>query len=303
LIATEADFIEHITLALGEAKMSVKEIVAPTDHHVLLRNKRFHYLDWGGPGITPIVFLHGGGLTAHTWDLVSLALRDQYRCYALDARGHGDSEWIVEMDYTTDAHAQDVRAFVQTLALDRPVIVGMSMGGGAAVRYSIEDTPRALVVIDTGPVINRAGGQPIIDFIRQPAELDSIEDFVERAMKFNPRRNPKLLRRSLLHNLVQLPDGKWTWKYDKRHWGRIPEQQQQEQRAALWKEVERITCPTLIVRGGESPVFARESAESFAKRLPRARWVEVPNAGHTVQGDNPSGLAHVMKEFLSELDG
>jgi pimeloyl-ACP methyl ester carboxylesterase len=269
---------------------------------VLLRNTRFHYLDWGGPGTTPIVFLHGGGLTAHTWDLVALALRDRYRCYAPDARGHGDSEWIANMDYSTDEHAADVHALVQTLALDRPVIVGMSMGGSAAVRYSIEHTPRALVVIDTGPVIDRKGGQPIIDFIRQPAELDSVDDFVERAMKFNPRRNPTLLRRSLLHNLVQLPDGKWTWKYDKRHWGRVPEQKQMEQRAALWKDIERITCPTQVVRGAESLVFPRESAESFAKRLPRGRWVEVPNAGHTVQGDNPSALAAAMIEFLGGLE-
>jgi pimeloyl-ACP methyl ester carboxylesterase len=138
----------------------------------LLRDQRFHFLDWGGTGTIPIVFLHGGGLTAHTWDLVCLALRPRYRCYALDLRGHGDSEWSRAMDYSPDAHAADVDAFVRALELPAPVVIGMSLGGGTAVRYSVEHLPRALVVIDTGPQINREGGRQIIDFMRQPAELD-----------------------------------------------------------------------------------------------------------------------------------
>jgi esterase len=300
-MTTELEFIEGATTALGEAKMTVAEVVAPTDHHVLLRNKRFHYLDWGGRGTTPIVFLHGGGLTAHTWDLVCLALRDRYRCLALDARGHGDSEWIVNMDYSNSQHVEDVAAFVQALALDRPVIVGMSMGGGTAVRYAQEYQPRALVIVDTGPVIDHAGGKQIRDFITQADEVDSIEDFVDRAMKFNPRRNPLLLRRSLLHNVVELPDGKWMWKYDKRHYGRMPETKMLEQRDAIWRNVEGISSPTLVVRGAQSPVFPRASAEGLVSRLPNARFVEIPNSGHTVQGDNPKDFVAALRAFLEEI--
>src|SRR5579871_405468 len=185
---TPASDLDHLRLALEFARMQVDDVVAPTSHHILLRNQRFHYLDWGGPGTTPIVLLHGGGLTAHTWDLVCLALRPQYRCYALDLRGHGESEWSRQMDYSLEAHAGDVHAFMTALELSDAVVVGMSLGGGTAVRYSIEHTPRALVVIDTGPQTNRVGGRAIIDFMRAPAELDSVDDFIERSLKFNPRR-------------------------------------------------------------------------------------------------------------------
>jgi pimeloyl-ACP methyl ester carboxylesterase len=298
---TSTSELDHLRLALEFAGMQVPDVVAPASHHTLLRNQRFHYLDWGGPATAPIVFLHGGGLTAHTWDLVCLALRPAYRCYALDLRGHGDSEWSREMDYSLEAHAGDVYAFITALELVNPVVVGMSLGGGTAVRYATEHLPRALVVIDTGPQTNRAGGRAIIDFMRAPAELDSIDEFIERSMAFNPRRDPRLLRRSLLHNLMRLPDGKWTWKYDRRHFGRIDEGAQDRARQTVWSRVESITCPVLLVRGAESPVLSRESADAFAARLPDVRQAEIAGAGHTVQGDNPGDLSEALVAFLREI--
>jgi esterase len=292
--------LDHLRLALEIAGMQVPEVVLPTSHHVLLRNHRFHYLDWGGRGSIPVVFLHGGGLTAHTWDLVCLALRPHYRCFALDLRGHGDSEWSSGMVYSIDEHARDVDAFVTTIGLRAPCVVGMSLGGMTAARYSIDHTPRALVVVDTGPASNRAGGRAIIDFMRQPAELDSVDEFVARSLAFNPRRDPRLLRRSLLNNLMQLPDGKWTWKYDRRHYGRLDEMQQDEYRRTLWERADRIACPVLVVRGGDSPVFPRDSAERFARMLPNGRMAEIAGAGHTVQGDNPADLSTELLKFLRE---
>jgi pimeloyl-ACP methyl ester carboxylesterase len=224
-----------------------------------------------------------------------------YRCYALDLRGHGDSEWSRQMEYSLEAHAGDVHAFVTALELVDAVIVGMSLGGGTAVRYAIDHPPRALVVVDTGPQTNRVGGRAIIDFMRAPAELDSIDEFIERSMAFNPRRDPRLLRRSLLHNLMRLPDGKWTWKYDRRHFGRLDDAAQDRARQAAWANVESITCPVLLVRGAESPVLSRESADAFAARLVDARVVEISGAGHTVQGDNPRDLSAALHAFLHEV--
>jgi pimeloyl-ACP methyl ester carboxylesterase len=204
------------------------------------------------------------------------------------------------MMYSIDEHAADVHEFVTAVGLQQAAVVGMSLGGITAARYSIEHQPRALVVIDTGPASNRAGGRAIIDFMRQPAELDSVDDFIARSIAFNPRRDPRLLRRSLLHNLMQLPDGKWTWKYDRRHFGRIDETQQDEYRVALWEQVGKITCPVLVVRGAESQVFPADSAERFARMLPNGRLVEIARAGHTVQGDNPADLSAALLEFLQE---
>ena len=276
-------------------------IVVPEEHHVVLRGMRFHYLDWGTAGLPPIVFLHGGGLTAHTWDLVCLGLRSNYRCLALDQRGHGDSEWSPVLEYSISAQAGDVQAFVDHLALERFVLVGMSMGGINSIRYAAENTERlsALVLVDVGPDVKLAGARRIQEFTVESAELDSVDEFVERAIKFNPRRDPQLLRRSLLHNLRQMPNGKWTWKYDRRHRLTIDVSRMTENFQNLWTEVPRITCPTLVVRGGESDVFGADDAARLVGALPDARSVCVDGASHSVQGDQPKEFTRQLRAFLT----
>ena len=87
------EFREHLVLASATAGLTLPELVLPEAHHVILRGMRFHYLDWGTRGQPPVLFLHGGGLNVHTWDLVCAALKIERHCLALDQRGHGDSEW------------------------------------------------------------------------------------------------------------------------------------------------------------------------------------------------------------------
>src|SRR5437879_5868735 len=109
------------------AGVRLPEVVLPDEHHLLLRRMRFHYLDWGTSGLLPVLFLHGGGLNAHTWDLVCAALRRERHCLALDQRGHGESEWSPQMDYAIESHVGDLDAFVHALGLERFVLVGMSL--------------------------------------------------------------------------------------------------------------------------------------------------------------------------------
>ncbi len=227
---------------------------------------RFRYLDWGSPGNRPILFLHGGGLTSHTWDLVCLALREDYHCLALDQRGHGDSEWSPEMDYSLDAHRGDLEAFVDRLGLEGLVLVGMSMGGANAMAYAGRPGARvsALVLVDVGPEVRLEGARRIRQFTMAVTEFESVEHVVEQALAFNPRRDPRLLRR----------------------------------REALWAAVPEIVCPTLVVRGGQSDVFLDEDAEKLARSLRQGEWVRVEGAGHTVQGDNPGDLVAAIRRFL-----
>jgi pimeloyl-ACP methyl ester carboxylesterase len=299
---TPAEEIEHHRLGARAAGLAIDEFTVPERHDVVLRGMRFHYLDWGRPGAPPIVFLHGGGQTARTWDLVCLALRADYRCLALDQRGHGDSEWSPAMDYALETHAADLAAFVDHLGLERFVLVGMSMGCLNALHYAFEHADRltALVAVDAGPWIRFEGGRRIIDFRRETAELDSLEAYIEQALRFNPRRDARLLRQSLLHNLRRLASGKWTWKTDPRPWGEFRGD------VGAWMQsmvarLDRVRCPTLVVRGSESDVLLDEDAERFARALPDGRWVRVDGAGHTVQGDNPRGLVEALRAFLAAL--
>ena len=301
---TEAELREHLTLAAAKAGLSLPELVLPAAHDVVLRRMRFHYLDWGTAGRPPIVFLHGGGLNAHTWDLVCLGLRRERHCFALDQRGHGDSEWSPEMDYTTESQVGDLEAFVDRLGLERFVLVGMSLGGVNALAWAGRHGERlaGLVIVDVGPEIRTAGVQKIAAFTSDQQPLDSIDEVIERALAFNPRRDPRLLRLSLRHNLRQTPKGQWMWKYDQRHRGKAEPGAYERRRDLLWDAVGKVRCPTLVVRGAQSDVFHDEDAERLAAALPRGQWVRVENAGHTVQGDNPAGLLTELRTFLAALE-
>ncbi len=223
---------------------------------------------------------------------------------ALDQRGHGDSEWSQGLDLLDDkAHLRDIEGFVAQKGLRRPVLVGQSMGGINSINYAGRHSAdmAGLVVIDVGPEIIPAGGARIRDFIAAP-QLDSPDDFLKRAVEFNPLRDPRILRRSLYYNLRQLGNGKWSWKHDTR---RVAEAGTEDMAAAgarraeeLWKAVPQIKCPTLVVRGVLSDVISDEQAEEFVHALPNGRLVRVEKAGHNVQGDNPAGLLAVLQPFL-----
>jgi esterase len=301
---TATEQLEHLRLAARLAGTEADDLSLPADRDAVLGGIRLHYLDWGGNG-PPMLFLHGGCLTAHTWDLVCLALRDEHRCVALDQRGHGDSEWPASGDYGPDAQARDVERLITHLNLEDPILVGQSMGGLNALTCAARDKAAisALVLVDVGPHVSEAGVQRIRDFVLGPAELDSVEDFVERARSFNPARDPRLLRISLRHNLRQLPQGGWTWKYDRRFLE--PERFAEIRRRVgdMRDLAGRVQCPTLVVRGANSDVHSEREAERFARDFADGAWVTVPDAGHTVQGDNPAGLVRALRAYLERRNG
>jgi esterase len=299
-----AQEIQQLRLVAEISGLKPPQVALPDTGDIVVEGFRLHYLNWGEHGTGgPILFLHGGGLNAHTWDVVCLMLRDRYRCLALDQRGHGDSEWSPGLDYGWHSHLRDIEGFAAHFKLRRPVVVGQSMGGMNAIGYAARHSAEmaGLVVVDVGPEINAAGGARIRDFIAAP-ELDSPEEFLERAVKFNPLRDPRILRRSLYYNLRQLGNGKWSWKHDTRRAGEGWNEETVARRTEeLWKAVAQIRCPTLVVRGALSDLISDEQAGKFAKALHNGRLVKVEKAGHNVQGDNPAGLLAVLRPFLEEV--
>lgn len=298
-----AQELEHLALA---AKISgiEAEIVLPEKSEIATRGMRLHYLDWGATGGLPVVFLHGAALNAHTWDVVCLALRQQYHCYALDQRGHGESAWAEDGDYSGDAHRGDIEALVDHLGIKQFVLVGHSMGGFNAFNYAFHHSHRlaALVLVDAGPTMLTRGARRIFDFVKETAEMDSLEHVIQKAIEFNPRRDPRLLRHSLLHNFRQNPNGKWTRKTDLRMFRSDKNREQERDRLIeRFRQAVRINCPTLIVQGSLSDVFTGEDAQKLADEFSNGHYGQVGDAGHTVQGDNPRVFAEVLSQFLDKV--
>ena len=307
--AEEARHLAAVATVAG-VQVGATGIALPRNEHVVLGSMRLHYLDWGPPdGSTgapagvPVVFLHGGGLNAHTWDIVCLVLREEHHCYALDLRGHGDSEWSAAMDYSLAAHLRDLEAFTDHLGLERFFLVGQSLGGLIGIDYASRHVRRlaGLVAVDSGPFAgNQAGIDRLGAFTLDSPEFASLEEAVTQAMAFNPRRDPQLLRHSLRHNMRQLPDGRWTWKRDRRHLSRERLAALPAQIRALAPQAREIACPTLIVRGADSDLFSGDQAAAFAALVRDSTVVTVADSGHNVQGDNPAGLLAAIRPFLDQ---
>jgi esterase len=272
------------------------------DRRVSARGLSFHYVEWGSTQQAPLLCLHGITQTAHSWDEVAAALADDYRVLCFDQRGHGDSDWAPDGDYTRQTQAADVDAITDALGLRRFVLVGMSMGGVNSITFTARHPHkvRALIVVDVSPEIQAKGVENIRSFIQAPDELDSFEAFVERAHQFNPRRSLQNIRSRLSHNLKQLPNGKWTWKYDKA----LRAGERSFQASALhnlWEDVRAIRCPTLIIKGGESDILSSESATKLQQAIAGSQLAVIPGAGHSVMGDNPAGFVAATRPFLSRL--
>ena len=271
----------------------------PASSFVTLGGLRFHYLDWGPAAAPPLVLLHGVTLNAHSWDAAAPALRERYRVLALDQRGHGESEWAA--DYGTDAMVADVEAFRRALRLERVALLGHSMGGRIAYEYAAAhpDAVERLVIVDVGPDLGEAGLQRVRAALGAPDTFDDPEAAFRLLRAANPRPTDATLRHRAGHSLIQLADGHWTWRYDK---GLRTGEKALGRREpdAAWAMFARIACPTLIVRGAESELLRRETAERMLRTIPTCELVEVPASGHPVPFDNPTGFLDAVRGFLLE---
>jgi pimeloyl-ACP methyl ester carboxylesterase len=272
------------------------------DRRVTASGLSFHYVEWGAPQAPPLLCLHGITQTAHSWDEVAAELSSTYRVLCFDQRGHGDSDWAPDGDYSRQTQAADLDAITDALHLPHFILAGMSMGGINAITFTARhpDKLRALIIVDVSPEIQVKGVEHIRNFIQAPDELDSFEAFVARAHQFNPRRSLDNIRSRLSHNLKQLPSGKWTWKYDKAlrspergfHAGALQN---------LWDDVHAIRCPTLLIKGDESDILSAASAGRMQAAIPGSRAAVVPGAGHSVMGDNPAAFVAAARSFLETL--
>ena len=149
---TSSDEFTSLLASAADLAIPHSADVRYQSNNIVLRHQRFHFLEWGDSEAPPVLMLHGGNQSAHSWDLVSLHLADRFRVLALDQRGHGDSEWARDADYSSTAMADDASAFLREMGIDSAIVIGHSMGGLNALRLTLEHPAivQALVLVDVG---------------------------------------------------------------------------------------------------------------------------------------------------------
>lgn len=255
----------------------------------------------GEASLAPVVLLHGGGQTRHSWGNVFSALVTAgYHVISYDARGHGDSDWDSRGDYTLDAMVADLHAVLCELPC-APILVGASMGGLTALTAAGEaqhDIARALVMVDVTPRINAQGAQQIMAFMRDHADgFESIEAAAEAVANYLPHRKRPRDPSGLSRNLRQR-EGRWFWHWDPQL---MPGSNQAiaHSQDRLEAAARSLSMPTLLIRGDKSNIVTEQEATRFLELVPHAEYLAVHGAGHMVVGDRNDAFNRGILGFIS----
>jgi pimeloyl-ACP methyl ester carboxylesterase len=260
---------------------------------------------WGDPDAPPVVLLHGGGQTRHAWGSTAEDLaREGWHAISVDLRGHGESGWAPDGDYSVDAFVRDVRAWIVGFR-ERPVLVGASLGGLSALLAegeAEESLCAALILVDIAARIEREGALRIISFMQaRPDGFASLEDAADTVAAYLPnRRRPRDLS-GLTRNLRQGSDGRWRWHWDPGFLapGRGP--RPGEEPVRLERAARALRVPTLLIRGRLSDLLSESGAQHFLALVPHARFTDVSDAGHMVAGDRNDLFTEAVVAFLRSV--
>lgn len=242
---------------------------------------RIAYLEWDGAGAgDTLVLLHGITGRAFDWAptvdrLLLLPGASFARVIALDARGHGASDWDPGEAYAGDAHFADLACSLDELGVTSCVLAGFSMGGGVAIMAaaSLPERCRSLVVVDTYPGPRMTPGSLGIartlahwwDRLSVGGETSAVAPWA--SAPFDP---------AIAHSFARdLAAG-------------------DARRLDLWPFWEALECPVVLVRGAESTVLPADVAEEMLRRQARARLVTIPGVAHAIPWAAPGALASAL---------
>ena len=261
---------------------------------------------WGSNNEELVILLHGGGQTRHAWGDTGKKLSDAgYHSVALDLRGHGDSEWHADGDYSIRAYKDDLVSIINEIG--KPArLVGASLGGMASLVLAGDeinsDLCTALIMVDIGIYPDPVGSDRIVSFMLSGEKgFDSLENVAKSISDYLPhRKKPKDLE-GLKKNLRLKSDGRYYWHWDPRFIRRRPGSRDRRYFDLQLKAAEKVTIPTLLIRGALSDVVTMEDVDYFLSVISHAKFVEIEKAAHMIAGDRNDIFAEEAIKFLKSL--
>jgi len=258
----------------------------------------------GDPESPPVLFLHGGGQTRHAWGGTAATVAAQgWKTVAIDLRGHGESDWAPNGDYSFTAFCADCVAVADQLGRP-PVLVGASLGGMAAMLAegtSDRTVSCGLVLVDITPKTNEEGIQRIARFMQSGIDgFDSLEEAAAAIAAYTPQRTRPVNPAGLM-KVLRLRDGRWYW-----HWDPLVISHDRTEvvpnrfAGLLDAALSNIDVPTLLVWGLLSDVVTQEGVDELLSRIPGATVVAVGGASHMIAGDRNDAFTDAVVTFLTD---
>ncbi|HSW20023.1 MAG TPA: alpha/beta hydrolase [Ramlibacter sp.] len=259
---------------------------------------------WGDPQAPQVVLVHGGGQSRHAWRATGRNLGAAgYHAVAFDLRGHGDSDWSPEGDYSANAFIGDLAWLVRHLGGRDPVVVGASLGAEVALLAAGEGAApvAGIAMIDFAPRTEQGGFERLRDFMSGNADgFASLEEVAESISRFRGGAG-RPAKFAGLARVVRLgPDGRFRWHWDRRLVDcRVREfPTRHERMAAAARQLQR---PALLVRGSGSDVVSEEGAREFLQLCPQAEYIDIADAGHMIVGDRNDIFGQAAAPFLARV--
>lgn len=253
----------------------------------------------GSPDAPMVLLLHGGGQTRHSWAEAMQRLDSAgYFVLAYDSRGHGDSDWAPDGDYSLPAMARDL---IDVLAQfeARPALVGASVGGLTsfyAVGHSDRELATALVLVDVVPRPTAKGAEQIGRFMSaNPDGFATIDEVAEAIAAYNPHRPRPASNDGLWKNLRRRENGRLYWHWDPKFLSTRPETVTRQ----MIETSPRVQLPTLLVRGGTSELIDDAGVEEMRQLVPQTEVYVVSGAGHMIAGDRNDAFIEGILPFLA----
>ncbi|MFM5932015.1 MAG: alpha/beta fold hydrolase [Novosphingobium sp.] len=280
----------------------------PVSNSFISQRLRLHYVDWGNPEAPPLILQHGGRDHCRSWDWVAKELARDWHVIAPDLRGHGDSAWSPDGDYSSQAFVYDFAQLVHTLGYDQVTIVAHSLGGNIATRFTglYPEKVRKFVNIEglgLSPQMTAEReaiphAERMRDWIankraasgRVPKRYPSIEAAYARMKQENGFLSDEQARHLTIHGASRNEDGTFSWKFDNYLNIGGPLDITQGELAALW---EAVTCPMLLLYGADSWASNPER-DGRARHFRTARVIEYEKAGHWLHHDQ-------LERFLADV--
>lgn len=287
-------------------------IAGPTSNTFMSQRLRLRYADWGNPDAPLLILQHGGRDHCRSFDWVAQELRHDWHVIAPDLRGHGDSAWSPEGTYTSDAFVYDFAQLVHTLGHDEVTIIGHSLGGNIATRFTglyphkvrklvciegLGPSPKMRAKIEAVPLEERTRkwiAEKCKAAGRVPRRYPSIEVAYARMKEENGFLSDKQARHLTINGINRNEDGTYSWKFDNylRVWA--PSETPEADMNRLWQA---ITCPVLLLYGADSWA-SNPAKDGRAAHFRDARVIEYENAGHWLHHDQFDRFMADVKAFL-----